>query len=64
LDTVLSHIHIANLLVWAMLLTGARLLFRLRKFAYLLFIGAFGNFSIIRGVRRWPRRPRDLAGVG
>jgi hypothetical protein len=47
LDTVLSHSSIANLLVWAMMLTGAALLFRLRKAAFYLFVGALvGNCLI------------------
>jgi hypothetical protein len=47
LDTVISHSSIANLVVWAMMLTGAGLLFRLRKSACYLFIGAFvGNCLI------------------
>jgi hypothetical protein len=47
LDTLISHSSIANLVVWAMMLTGAALLFRLRKSAYYLFIGALvGNCLI------------------
>jgi hypothetical protein len=47
LDTVLSHISIANVLLWAVMLTGAALLFRLRKGAFYLFVGAFvGNCLI------------------
>jgi hypothetical protein len=46
-DTVMSHISIANIVVWVMMLTGAALLFRLSKSAYYFFIGVFvGNCLI------------------
>jgi hypothetical protein len=42
-DSIVSHISIANLVVWAMMLTGAALLFRLSKSAYYFFIAAFSG---------------------
>ena len=47
LDAVISHSNVGNLLVWAMMLTGAAFLFRLRKAAFYLFVVAFvGNCLI------------------
>jgi hypothetical protein len=47
LDSVIAHVSMANIVVWAMMLAAAGLLFRLRKSAYYLFIGAFiGNCLI------------------
>jgi FtsH-binding integral membrane protein len=46
-DAVVSHISIANIVVWVMMLTGAALLFRLSKSAYYFFVGVFvGNCLI------------------
>jgi hypothetical protein len=53
LDAVLSHSSIANVLVWAMMLTGAALLFRLRKAAFFLFVGAFVGNCLIAAWLLW-----------
>jgi hypothetical protein len=46
-DSVVSHISIANIVVWVMLLTGAALLFRLSKSAYYFFVGVFAGNSLL-----------------
>jgi hypothetical protein len=46
-DAVISHNGSANLVVWVMMLTGAALLFRLRKSAHYFFIGVFAGNCLI-----------------